>query len=325
MSLAERLGRLLFIVPYVASRDGVPLDELADKLGVRPAQIEADLDLLAMVGQPPLTPDHLIDLYVEDDIVYVDLDQSLSRPPQLTHEEARALVLGAKLVGHQGGLGEALERVLDKILARLNPVDQEAVRTLAERVSIWQAEAAQGGVLATLRTAVDEHLEVLLDYYSASSDQQKTYRLQPLALITHSGVTYLAALDIDAQLHEKLFRVDRMGAVQPTSTAFVPPPALDLEKFRTNRLYFGKDGELEAVVRFTAKVASQVVERFSPKDVTREADGGLLVRVSTSSTAWLARWVLPFGGEAEVLSPPEARAALARLCAEAARAYGLRT
>ncbi len=109
MSVNDRMGRLLFIVPYVAHRDGVPLQELAEKLQVTTAQIEADLDLLAMVGQPPLTPDHLIDLYVEDDIVYVDLDQSLSRPLQLTHEEASALVLSAKLVGDLGGLGQELE------------------------------------------------------------------------------------------------------------------------------------------------------------------------------------------------------------------------
>mgnify|MGYP001327835368 CR=1 FL=1 len=31
--------------------------------------LEEDLDLLTMVGRPPLTPDHLIDIYVEDDVV----------------------------------------------------------------------------------------------------------------------------------------------------------------------------------------------------------------------------------------------------------------
>ncbi len=43
MSQRDRLGRLLFIVPYVANRDGVPVAELAEMLGVKPAQIEADI------------------------------------------------------------------------------------------------------------------------------------------------------------------------------------------------------------------------------------------------------------------------------------------
>ena len=108
MSIGDRLARLLFIVPYVVQREGVPVDELASKLKVNVAQIESDIALLSMVGRPPLTPDHLIDLYIEDGIVSVDLEQSLSRPLQLTHEEATALVTAAQMVGSLGGLGGEL-------------------------------------------------------------------------------------------------------------------------------------------------------------------------------------------------------------------------
>ncbi len=315
MSLSERLGRLLFIVPYVASRDGVPLAELAEKLGVTPAQIEADLDLLSMVGQPPLTPDHLIDLYVEDEVVYVDLDQSLSRPPPLTHEEARALVLGTTLVGHAPGL----DGVLEKIMAALNPVDREMVRSLSKRVGI--AQESSPGPVALLEQAVEEHREIELDYYSVSSDQKKSYRLRPLALLTHSGTSYLVAQDLAAEQHEKLFRADRMGEVRLLKERFAPPAELDLERFRTQRLYFGK-GDVTAEVRFSPKVAPFVTERFHARDKKQGKDGSLTVRISTSSPAWLARWVLPFGVEAEVLGPEEARQALGKLCAEAAAAYG---
>lgn len=321
MSLQERMSRLLFIVPYVASRDGVPLKELADKLGVRPAQIEADLDLLSMVGQPPLTPDHLIDLYVEDDIVYVDLDQSLTRPPQLTHEEARALVLGVTLVGKQGGLGQALEQVLEKITRALNPVDREVVQSLRKRVGIAQDGDDSAGLVHVVEKSIDAHQEILVDYYSASSDQKKSYRLQPLARVTHSGSEYLVALDVGAELLEKLFRLDRMGSVELTGTAFAPPTDFDLEKFRKRQLYLGK-GDNVATVRFAEAAAPLVVERFAQKDVTHEADGTLTVKMSTSSAAWLLRWVLPFGVNAEVLGPQDARQTMAKLCLEACEAYG---
>lgn len=320
MSVSERLGRLLFIVPYVARRDGVLLRELADKLGVTPKQIEADLDLLAMVGQPPLTPDHLIDIYVEDEIVYVELDQSLSRPPPLTHEEARALVLGAKLVGRQGGLEDELERVLEKIVALLNPVDREMVRALAKRITIWQD--APTSTQATLRRAVDERHAIDLEYYSASSDRMKRYRVEPLALITHTGIEYLVALDVEAERHEKLFRVDRMGAVGDTGRAFTPPEGVDLEKFRTGRLYFGTPDDFTAEVRFAPAVAARAAEHFAGSECKWRKDGSLVVRMSTSSSAWLARWVLPFGLDAEVLGPEKPRATMAALCVEAATAYG---
>lgn len=321
MSITDRLGRLLFIVPYVAHRGGVPLAELADKTGVSPAQIEADLDLLAMVGQPPLTPDHLIDLYVEDDVVYVDLDQSLSRPLNLTHEEARALVLGAKLVGSLGGLGAELDLVLDKILAALNPVDREIVRSLSERVGMWQDAAPSEAPVAKLRSAIAHHTEVELLYYSASSDRQKRYRLQPLALLTHTGVEYLVALDVDAALHEKLFRLDRMADISLLAATFEPPADLDLERFRRQRLYAG-DASVMSEVRFDAAVAAQVTERFVDATPKVEPDGAVRVRLSTSSPAWLSRWVLPFGVQAEVLGPEEHRRYLAELCGAAAEVYG---
>ena len=118
MSQRDRLGRLLFIVPYVANRDGVPVGELAEMLGVKPAQIEADIGLLSMVGQPPLTPDHLIDLYIEDETVFVDLDQSLDRPLRLTHDEAQALAVGIQLVGPEG---DTLRELVERIMEHLNP------------------------------------------------------------------------------------------------------------------------------------------------------------------------------------------------------------
>ena len=322
MSVSDRLGRLLFIVPYVVHRDGVPLQELAQVLGVTPQQIQADLDLLSMVGQPPLTPDHLIDLYVEDEIVYVELDQNLTRPLRLTHEEARALVLGAKLVGDLGGWGQELERVLARIMEHLNPVDRQAVQALSQRVLVQGSQPdPQTAATACLRECIEARWVVSALYYSVSSDRQKRYALKPLALFTHGGMDYLVALDCGAEDHEKLFRLDRLGRVQATDLAFTPPEDFDLEKFRTPRLYFGADN-LQARVRFAANLARQVRERFAAHDiVATHADGSLEVRLATSSAAWLARWVLSFGLDAEVLAPASYRGYLRSLCEAAMAAY----
>lgn len=319
MSVNDRMGRLLFIVPYVAHRDGVPLEELADKLGVSTAQIEADLDLLAMVGQPPLTPDHLIDLYVEDDIVYVDLDQQLSRPLQLTHEEASALVLSSKMVGDLGGLGDELNKVIAKIASHLNEAEQAMVQTLSKSVGISR-ELPEGAIATSLREACEASVEAYITYYSASSDTQKRRRVKPLALISHSGSEYIVALDADDDDHEKLFRLDRIGEVQVTLEKFQRPVDFDLNRFRTQKLYFGERA-FTAEVWFAKSVAREVAERFAESDITRDEDGSLRVRVSTSSAAWLARWVLPFGANARVLTPEEPRQYIAKLCAEAASAY----
>ncbi len=314
----DRLARLLFIVPYVASRGGVPMSELAQKLEVTVKQIAADLELLCMIGRPPLTPDNLVDIYVEDDVVYVELDQRLSRPPSFTHEEASALVLGAKLLDTHGEAKERVTRVCQKILAKLDPATRALVQNAAARITIDASDATAPREI--LQEAMSQSRTVSFAYYSASSDHAKSYTVEPLAELTHSGFFYLVALDVGAEHKEKLFRLDRMAEVHLGETRFVPPDRLDLEKYRTSTLA-PREGALTAKVRFTAAVAPRAIEQFPKADREERGDGSVVVRVTTSSPAYLARWVLPYGLDAEVMRPNEARAALASLCAEAAAAY----
>ncbi len=193
------------------------------------------------------------------------------------------------------------------------------VKVLSERIGISR-ELPESLIAASLRRACEESLEVALEYYSASSDRHKRYRVRPLGLVNHSGSEYVVGLDIDEQDHEKLFRLDRIGSVQVSSDTFKKPADFDLTRFRTQRLYFG-DRAFTAEVWFSKTVAREVAERFSEQDITRDPDGSLRVRVSTSSPAWLARWVLPFGEDARVLSPEQPREYIAKLCADAAAAY----
>ncbi|MBC7793192.1 MAG: WYL domain-containing protein, partial [Clostridia bacterium] len=218
-----------------------------------------------------------------------------------------------------GGLGEQLDKVLAKIAVHLNDAERAMVQALSERVGISR-ELPEGAIAASLREACESFVEADLAYYSASSDRTKLYRVKPLALLSHSGSEYVVALDTEDNDHEKLFRLDRIGSVQVTSKSFVKPADFDLNRFRTQTLYFGERA-FTAEVWFAKSVAREVAERFTESDITRDGDGSLRVRVSTSSPAWLARWVLPFGANARVLSPEEPRAYIAKLCAEAASAY----
>ena len=319
MSVRERLARLLFIVPYVSARDGVPLPELAAKLNVKVAQIESDISLLSMVGQPPLTPDHLIDLYIEDDVVYVDLEQSLSRPLQLTHEEATALVTSVRMVGSLGGLGDELEALLAKITEVLNPVFQEQVRTVARQVGIWQDIGEVDSRVVTLREAIGESVQVEMDYYSASSDQLKGYCLEPIALLNHSGWEYLVANDSGAGGLEKLFRLDRVGLVRKTEVRFLPPVKVDLERFRTPDIYKAP-ASFMTEVHFNTSVVNEAQELFGSQMGDSVADGWR-AGLELSSPVWLARFILPFGTNAEVIGPKSQREVLGTLCSEAAKLY----
>jgi len=202
--------------------------------------------------------------------------------------------------------------VLNKILVLLNPVDQQIVRSLADRIGMWSDSVPSLAPVADLRRAVAACCEVEVQYYSApvtarSVTTSGRWRCSPTRRRISRGLRRRS----DCQ--EKLFRLDRMADVKPLSSTFQPPADLDLERFRRARIYAG-DGGSGAEVRFSADVAEQYASVFADAPHELEKGGTVKVRLSTSSPAWLARWVLPFGKSAEVLAPEEQRQYLARLC-----------
>jgi predicted DNA-binding transcriptional regulator YafY len=111
-----------------------------------------------------------------------------------------------------------------------------------------------------------------------------------------------------------------MGAVRRSGEHFTPPSDFDVNRFRTQNLV-PNDASTQAIVRFAPTLARIICERFASGQVTKAKDKSVQVRLSVSSLSWLGRFLLPFGTDAEILSPLEARAHLAQFCAAAAQAY----
>ena len=99
---ADRLGRMLVVVPYLVQHPGTPLGEVAALFDVASEQLRRDLDLLFMSGLPPYGPGDLIDVDVdEDDRIWITMADHFARPLRLTRSEALALyVRGTELARH---------------------------------------------------------------------------------------------------------------------------------------------------------------------------------------------------------------------------------
>lgn len=73
-SAAERLPRLLALVPYLLSRPGIPIADAAADFGVGEQQLRRDLELLWMCGLPGYGPGDLIDLSFASETITVTYD-----------------------------------------------------------------------------------------------------------------------------------------------------------------------------------------------------------------------------------------------------------
>ena len=302
-----RLRRLLFLVPYVAKNPGQQVDDVAKALGVTREALLEELDLLAMVGRPPFQPDDFVDIYVEDDRVYVDLDQRFSAPPRLTAAEGVALAAAAELL--RPASGDALTKALEKLEKVLPDGARERYRQMSKQLDL-ALEAPKG--LAALSQAIVERREVELDYFTSGRNQTEKRRVQPHELFSHRGQWYLQG-HCQSRGDVRLFRLDRIRELLLTESKFVPT-----EGSRPPQMPGLKTKAEEVRVRFNAAAAPYVAERFGA-EVTWLEGGGLEVRVPGDSERWLTQWVLSFGGDAWVHEPDWARNAV-RVASEAINA-----
>jgi len=299
----ERLRRLLLVVPYVSRNAGIGVEALAAALGMSREELLRDLDLLTLVGRPPFQPDDFIDLHVENDRVTVELDQRFTKPPRLTPAEAAALAAAGELL--RPAAGGALATALAKLEKVLPAAARLRYRVLERTVDMRTTGTAD---LGEITRAIAEHRELTFDYAGKSRDAVEARRVEPLELFSHRGQWYLSAWDV-GRADQRLFRMDRMAHVAVTDRTFTPRAAAP-----SHMPDPATRGEVR--VRFSSGAAPYVRERFG-SEVKELAGGGVEVRVAGDSERWLTQWVLSFGGEAEVVEPAWARAAVVRAAEQA--------
>jgi predicted DNA-binding transcriptional regulator YafY len=310
--LTARLRRLLFLVPYVArDHDGVKIESLARELGVEREDLLADLDLLAQVGPPAGAPDEYLLVSVESGKVFVDLPQRLTRPLRLTPAEGCSLLLGLRALRRSGiaPYDEALASAEKKLLVALG-ADARAAEELAEGTVVAEPDRAVAKHLRELLTAARERHAVELEYTAISSGRASKRGLEPYGIVQHGGAWYVVGR-CQMRGDTRTFRVDRILDLRPTEAAFTIPDDFDLEAYRRERIFVPGADAITVRVRLDAVASARVGAAWPAGEVRRHDDGGAEIDVECEGLEWLVGWVLKFGRHAEVLSPPEARSAVA--------------
>lgn len=314
----ERLRRLLLIVPAARRRPGVKVDELARELGLDASDLKADIGFLQLVGRPPFSPDDYIDISIdEQNRVTVALDQSFSRPPQLTAIEALALSAAAE---EAASADPVIASAIAKLTASLSLPARQLYAALAQRVAAAAPPpAGTSPLIAALRSAAGARREVVLEYDKEGRGAVEERPLQPWAVVDHGGRWYVVGHDLKRGAM-RTFRVDRLRAVRPGESTFPEPPPLDPRLFERDEMFFPAGDERAVLLRFSPGAAGWAVSRWGPKARTL-ASGGVEIPLESAGNAYAVALVLSFAGEAEIVEPPEARAALRDEVARALSRY----
>ena len=307
---AERLRRLLALVPYVATRRVVGLAETAATFGMTERELIDDLNLAWCVELRAPEPYCPIDLSYEDGEISISQAESIVRPLRLAADEASALLVALRMLAETGGDGnrDAVNRLIAKIESAAG-----AAGAARSHVAIQPFDSKRvRQVAATLTGALTAGRRVHLRYYVPGRDEETERDVDPMRLLVVEGRTYLEGWCRRAE-GVRLFRLDRVLTVDVLDVpAAVPetaePVDVDAGLFRPSESDVLAELELGPEARWVA-------EDYPCESVTDLPDGRLRIGLRTRDTTWVRRLALRLGEHARVVSPPglaaEVRAAAA--------------
>ncbi len=293
---AERLRRLLALVPYVATRRVVGLAETAATFGMTERELIDDLNLAWCVELRAPEPYCPIDLSYEDGEISISQAESIARPLRLAADEASALLVALRMLAEAGGGGDAVARLIAKIEDAAG-----AAGAASSQVAIQIEHPNAGGkAAAAISGALAAGRRVHLRHYAPRRDEATERDVDPMRLLVVEGRTYLEGWCRRAE-GVRLFRLDRVLSVDVLDVpAEVPENAepVDVDA----GLFTASPSDLLVEIEL-APAARWIAESYPCESVTELADGRLRVGLRTPDTTLFRRLALRLGEDARVVSP----------------------
>ena len=275
---------------------------MRDRLQLSELELREDIDLLNVVNFGGGS--YVLYAEIQGDEIDVDPEpysDNFARPARLLPLEAKALVAAIDLLGDhlpEGSLGSARDKIVDAL------GDDPA----QEGLQIAHTTHDDTELARTINTAIAEKRLLKLDYYKENEDEFTERKVEPYALINGREGWYLFSYDGDKS-DTRHFRLDRIKRAKILDQRFEPRDEVD------------PTADLEGWPRTGAVPASRVARVWvSPerarwarelRQVTEELDdGAVVVELPFAGTDWLVREILKEAGDAAVLEPEDARAAV---------------
>jgi predicted DNA-binding transcriptional regulator YafY len=308
-----RASRLLSILTTLQAKGRVTAQALASECEVSLRTIYRDIDALSVAGVP---------VYSDrgPDGGYRLLDGYRTRLNGMSRAEAEALFLTG-LPGPAAllGLGSILAGAEMKLLAALPADLRQSAETMRARFHLdaagWFDDLEQPALLPELTAATWRPAPITMRYQSRKDEVER--RVDPLGLVLKNGVWYLVG-----RIGEDIrtYRVARISDLTVLDETFARPPGFDLQAhwrasaddfedtlYRDHATVRLSPLGLQRASRLSRARARAVTETAAPPD----AHGWREVRLPIESLREGIGVLCMLGAEAEVLEPPELRAAMA--------------
>jgi predicted DNA-binding transcriptional regulator YafY len=314
--------RLLSIFLLLLQGSRLTVHELAARFKTRRETIYRDLRTLGDVGIP------------------IEGDESgrLSRPRlaadyrlrfapvPLTRHEIAALTWAVKESRTRQPFQAALSTALPKLQTFASPRDGRLAVAFDGAVAGWDRgvkdyEAAGPTVLRLLEAIVNNR-RCKLEYAAPGQSRPRRFPYDPYRLLVVHGGLYCVG-KVPAYANFVTVAVDRIGTLEVTEEPFTADPAFDPKRHEAEAFGVTWEKPVTIMVRFSADQAPYVRERqWHPTQKLHELrDGRVELTFRAGGMFEIMRWVLSWGGSAEVVRPAALRREVESAIQEAATVY----
>ncbi|GIV58262.1 MAG: DNA-binding protein [Rhodothermaceae bacterium] len=315
-----QLWRLQQILEWLRTGRRLTQTLAAEAFEVSSRTIASDLEYLRQIGVP-LTFDRRKRSYV--------LTEPFGNLPilSLTRTEFAAFLVARHALDALGDTAHAdlLERVMERLSDHLPETIRVEPETLSRTIRFERGPgpATPLPYLEALSEAIASQRVVRMRYYSNSRGQETERDVEPYHLLSYQGRGYLIAY---CRLRRAMrdFRIDRIRAFELRNEVFVRDETFDLDAYLGPAFGMHRGERRYAVhIRFSPYQARWIREErwHESQMMFMRPDGSLDLHMEVTGLTDVTRWVLSYGGEAEVISPPVLRHRVAREARRMAALY----
>ena len=294
----EKAARLLDLVPFISTHQGIALSELAQEFNLTESELLGDLNTLWMCGLPGYTPLELIDLEFESGYVSIRNAEVLQRVRLLTKQELVIILLGLDIL--QSSIDPKRKDLSDAISGLMSKI-KKIVGNVATASPI--VDSAHRAIITQ---AISRRLDLVVSYHSTIRDAISERVITPLELSLDHGFEVLEAYCQGAEGF-RTFRLDNMRSVQLSGSSVNIPQAPE-----------GSNYQWQLIIKSRFRTSS---ERFRSTYKPRESSLEEKATVNSFSQDWLLRNALSTLASVEVQLPVSARSLIAEKCQQTLELY----
>ncbi|HDQ39778.1 MAG TPA: WYL domain-containing transcriptional regulator [Desulfonatronum sp.] len=295
---------------------GITINQMARELEVDRRNVYRILDLIQDMGFP-----------IYDEVTFgrqktwkMDPDYAL-KLPNITLPNVRLTIgeiIALHLLRAESTLyaGTEIETRIDSAFAKLSQFvpngfygQIKKLNTLfVSNKKLTKNYAGKEDIIDALSGAMLNNTPCVVGYHSFSTDQEKTFRIDPLHFFESNGGLYLF-VRVPRYGDIRILAVERIMKIDVLDERFDYPEDFNPEEKLSQAFGMVYDDPIDLEVVFSVGQAKYIKERvFSPdQEIIEHPDGSITLKMQTSGWYDVKRWILGFGAEAVVVRPEEMR------------------